>query len=68
MKTSLSATAPLKTAQQLLSKQFTKPTTNSPIVDSAPPMVRPIVKPTGANKQKRGRLAMNSANKKAKTS
>ena len=43
-----------------------KPTATSPPVDTAPPMARPTVKPTAANKQKRGRPAKTGANKKAK--
>ena len=42
-----------------------KPTAISPIIDTALLMARPIVKPTGPPKQKRGRPA-NSINKRAK--
>ena len=42
-----------------------KPTATSPAIDTAPPMARPTVKPTGPPKRKRGRPA-NSTNKRAK--
>ena len=42
-----------------------KPTATSPAIDTAPPMARPIVKPTEPPKRKRGRLA-NNTNKRAK--
>ena len=42
-----------------------KPTATSPAIDTAPPMARPIVKPTGPPKRKRGR-PVNSTNKQAK--
>ena len=47
-------------------KNPNKLTATSPPVNSAPPMAKPTVKPTGATKQKRGRAANNGANKKAK--
>ena len=42
-----------------------KPTTTSPAIDTAPPMARPTVKPTGPPKRKQGQPA-NSTNKQAK--
>ena len=45
-----------------------KPTATSPPVDTAPPMARPRSEPTKAAKQKRGRLATSTRNKKAKIS
>ena len=42
-----------------------KPTVISPIIDTAPPMVRPTVTPTEPLKQKQGRPT-NSTNKRAK--
>ena len=56
--------------QKLLSKFYwenpIKSTANSPSIDSAPPMARPTVKPNETTKQKRGRLAKNSTNKRPK--
>ena len=42
-----------------------KPTATFPAIDTAPPMARPTIKPTGPPKQKQGRPA-NSTNKRAK--
>ena len=42
-----------------------KPTATSEAIDTAPPMARPTVKPTGPPKRKRGRPA-NSSNKRTK--
>ena len=42
-----------------------KPTATFPAINTAPPLARPIVKPTEPSKQKRGQLA-NSTNKRAK--
>ena len=42
-----------------------KPTATFSAIDTAPPMARPTVKPTGPPKQKQGRPA-NSTNKRAK--
>ena len=45
-----------------------KPTTTSTVLDLAPPMARPIVKPTKLLKQKRGRPAKRCAMKRIKWS
>ena len=56
--------------RKLLSKFYwensTKPIVTSPLVNSAPPMARSTIKPTGTTKQKRGRPTKNSTNKRAK--
>lgn len=58
--------------QKLLSKfnqkNPTKPIATLFVVDSALPMARPTVKHTGTTKQKRGRPAKNSTNKRPKKS
>ena len=56
--------------RKLLSKFYQenpiKSTATFPPVDSAPPMARPTVKPTGTTKRKQGRPAKNGTNKRPK--